>query len=161
MTIAVIISSRQHRGPTCCSGRSPVISGAAFAPLLLFDGPAGTSCISALPDRISPQPRVVVSHCSILTELAKLHQPDRALATFAWFEQSPQYSVDGCLLYTRMISILGRHKRHTAHALRIFDRMQARRIQPDLMCFNAAINVAGAAQCCCCEDVGALVYTSR
>ncbi len=102
-----------------------------------------------------------VFHCSILTELAKLHQPDRALATFAWFEQSPQYSVDGCLLYTRMISILGRHKRHTAHALRIFDRMQARRIQPDLMCFNAAINVAGAAQCCCCEDVGALVYTPR
>lgn len=83
--------------------------------------------------------------CSILTELAKLRQPDRALATFAWFEQSPAYSIGDCLLYTRMISILGRHKRFHVHALRLFDRMQARRIPPDLMCFNAAINVAGAA----------------
>jgi pentatricopeptide repeat protein len=81
--------------------------------------------------------------CSILTQLAKLGQPDRALATFVWFEQSPQYSISGCLLYTRMISILSRHKRFQAHALRLFDRMLARRISPDLMCFNAAINAAG------------------
>ena len=86
--------------------------------------------------------------CSVLTQLAKLRQPDRALATFVWFEQSPQYHISGCLLYTRMISILSRHKRFQAHAVRLFDRMLARRIQPDLMCFNAAINAAGEAASC-------------
>lgn len=83
--------------------------------------------------------------CSLLTQLAKLRQPDRALATFLWFEQSPLYSIGDCLLYTRVISILGRHKRHRMTALRIFDRMQARRIPPDIMCFNTAIDVAGKA----------------
>lgn len=73
-----------------------------------------------------------------------------------WFEQSPQYNISGCLLYTRMISILSRHKRFQAHAVRLFDRMLARRILPDLMCFNAAINAAGEAITLhpCCSSAG-------
>jgi pentatricopeptide repeat protein len=99
--------------------------------------------------------------CSVLTQLAKLHQPDRALATFVWFEQSPQYNISGCLLYTRMISILSRHKRFQAHAVRLFDRMLARRILPDLMCFNAAINAAGEATTlhpCCASAACVLTW---
>ena len=81
--------------------------------------------------------------CSVLTELAKLKRPDRALATFVWVEQSPQYSIDDCRLYTRIVSLLGRHRGYATAALRILDRMQVRRIAPDLVCFNAAIDIAG------------------
>lgn len=79
-----------------------------------------------------------------MTELAKMKRPERALATFIWFEQSPRHTINDCRPYTRIVSLLSRHREHTGDALRIVDRMFARGIAPDLVCFNAAIDVAGA-----------------
>lgn len=81
----------------------------------------------------------------IMTELAKMKRPERALATFIWFEQSPRHDLDDCRPYTRIVSLLSRHREHTGDALRIVDRMFARGIAPDLVCYNAAIDVAGKA----------------
>ena len=72
-----------------------------------------------------------------------MKRADRALATFTWFEQSPRHNLDDCWPYTRIISLLARDRAHTGDAMRILDRMLARRIAPDLIFFNAAIDVAG------------------
>jgi hypothetical protein len=85
-----------------------------------------------------------VAHCSIMTELARMKRPERALSTFIWFEQSPRHALNDCRPYTRIVSLLSRHREHTGDALGIVDRMFDLHIKPDLVCFNTAIDAAGA-----------------
>ena len=78
----------------------------------------------------------------LLSWLGNEGHPNRALEVFDWLEGRREYVTEVCILYTRLASMLSRHKGGLETAMRLFERMQARGIRPDTVAFNSAINVA-------------------
>jgi len=81
--------------------------------------------------------------CRLLSWLGNEGHADRALEVFDWLEGRREYVTEDRYLYTRLVSMFGRQKGGLDIAMHIFDRMQAKGVQPDTIAFNSAITVAG------------------
>lgn len=64
----------------------------------------------------------------------------RSLAVFDWLDEAG-YPTRDCYVLSRLMSMLG-----STRALHLFERLTGAGLLPDLACFNAAINFAGAPQ---------------
>lgn len=61
----------------------------------------------------------------------------RSLDVFNWLD-AEGYPTRDCYVLSRLMSMLG-----STRALHLFERLTGAGLQPDLACFNAAINCAG------------------
>lgn len=128
----------------CCSGGSGLDGPGDNAPFLLPGLPGGRLPHGAGGLRVAPFARYCSSSVRMQAGRSACSYLSASCCQIAYVDVAgEEYPMQDPFIYARIMSILCKRQTGSLQALRVFDEMQRRGVDPDLVCFNTAINAAG------------------